>query len=56
MTEQEAIEQMKIEAKDGNNDNETAHINADAILCEFLRSLGYGELVNVYNSFDHWYS
>ena len=37
-------------------DQELAHIIADGILCDLLISLGYPEVVEVYNSIDKWYS
>ena len=38
------------------DDEEMAHINADNLLCEVLRKLGFGELVNVYERVHKWYS
>lgn len=32
------------------------HITADDLLCETLRLLGYGELVDVYEQIPKWYS
>ena len=51
---EEMCERMKdvIEMKD----TEDAHIEADHILCEFLESLGYGELVKLYRKVYKWYS
>lgn len=37
-------------------DTEDAHIEADHILCEFLESLGFTELVSLYQKVDKWYS
>lgn len=37
-------------------DIENAHIEADHILCEFLESLGFDELVTLYRKVDKWYS
>lgn len=37
-------------------DTENAHIEADHILCEFLESLGYDELVTLYRKVNKWYS
>jgi len=54
MTEQEAIE--KIEALAKAEDPEQFHIHADEILCEFLTSLGYGKLVEVWDKPDKWWS
>lgn len=38
------------------DDEESAHVNADNLLCEVLRKLGFGELVNVYERVHKWYS
>lgn len=35
---------------------EDAHIEADHILCEFLESLGFDELVTLYRKVYKWYS
>ena len=37
-------------------DTEDAHIEADHILCEFLESLGFDELVTLYRKVYKWYS
>ena len=37
-------------------DTECAHGEADDILCDFLISLGYGDLVKVYHEVDKWYA
>jgi hypothetical protein len=37
-------------------DTEDAHIEADHILCEFLESLGFDELVTLYRKVGKWYS
>lgn len=37
-------------------DKEEAHERADGILCELLEELGYKEVVDLYRSFDKWYS
>lgn len=38
------------------DDTETAHYDADDILCEILTALGYTEIVDAYNAIDKWYS
>ena len=38
------------------NDAEVAHSLADIILCDLLVSLGYTELVEVYNNLEKWYA
>ena len=35
---------------------EEKHIQADAALCETLRSLGYGEAVDIFDEMKKWYS
>jgi hypothetical protein len=37
-------------------DVESAHVAADALLCEMLRSLGYGDGVAVFEGSTKWYS
>lgn len=50
----EAIERMqKIALED---DQEEAHIAADNLLCEVLKSLGYEALVEAYNKVSKWYA
>ena len=39
-----------------NGDNECAHRNADAIMCELLERLGYKEVVEKYNEVSKWYA
>ena len=36
-------------------DEANAHPDADDILCALLRTLGYGEIVDAYDSIDKWY-
>lgn len=53
MSEEEVIERIKCKCFTG--DEELDHINADYILCDFLRLLGYDELVDVYESVSKYY-
>ncbi len=39
-----------------NNDTESAHVNADNIICYFIEKLGYKEIVDLYNEVDKWYA
>ena len=39
-----------------NDDTEGAHYDADGLLCELLRKLGYNELVDKYIEVDKWYA
>lgn len=52
--EAEVIERIKCNCFTGNPEED--HENADNILCDFLRLLGYEELVDVYESVSRWYS
>ncbi len=37
-------------------DTEEAHENADALMCEVLKSLGYGEGVEIFEEMPKWYA
>ena len=50
---QEYLSSMKKLSK--NDGVAQAHIIADGLLCDFLCDLGYGKIVEVYNSLDKWY-
>lgn len=39
-----------------NFDPETGHINCDNVLCELLRELGFGEIVDIWEKQDKLYS
>lgn len=52
--EAEVIERIKCNCFTGNPEED--HENADDILCDFLRLLGYEELVDVYESVSRWYA
>lgn len=41
---------------DPTNDRECSHFAADALMCDLLRSLGYGDGVEIFESNDKWYS
>ena len=61
MTEQEAIECLKeinkkLEQKNNRYDQESAHIEADEILCNFLKDLGYDTLLECYWDIPKWYA
>ena len=47
---------QKLREEADNNDTEAAHGNADDILCEFLKELGYSEVVDSYNEIHKWYA
>jgi polyhydroxyalkanoate synthesis regulator phasin len=50
----QVVEQMQ--QLEDNDDTEEAHIEADKLLCSFLRELGYDELVDAFEDIDKWYS
>lgn len=53
----EILEEMKWiakESKDG--DVEMLHLQADDLLINFLKSLGYKDLARAYNRVDKWYA
>lgn len=35
---------------------ESSHIECDAIMCELLKSLGYGEGVKIFENMEKWYA
>ena len=47
------IELLKLK---GESDIETAHSEADDILCGVLIGLGYDDLVQAYNDIEKWYA
>jgi len=53
MTREEAIAKLKECDK---FDTEIAHVQADDILCEFLTSLGYADVVAEWMQIDKWYA
>ena len=50
----EALGQMKELVK--NDDYEIAHSRADDVLCDLLRTMGFNELVDVYDQVGKWYA
>lgn len=60
MTREEAILKLKTieEPQAGNRyrDKENFHIEADDVLCELLKSLGYGDVVEAWEAIDKWYA
>lgn len=41
---------------DPTNDRECAHFLSDALICDLLRSFGYGAGVEIFESNGKWYS
>ena len=37
-------------------DEEDAHIDADEVLCELLREIGFDDIVRMYNRIPKWYA
>ena len=54
MNHEMALAAMKEAA--ANDDTEAAHGNADDVLCDFLSSLGYTDLVDEYHKVKKWYA
>ena len=38
------------------HDTEMAHIDADDVLCELLKSLGYEDVVSEYQNVNKWFA
>ena len=55
MTKEQALQQMQRLVDEG-ADTEGDHMDADRILCEFLKTLGHGDLVDVYDELDRWFA
>lgn len=54
MTYEQAL--VRIRAAKQIEDTEAAHLEADEILCQYLRELGATELVDRWNEIDKWYA
>ena len=54
MTQEEAIEQ--IQKLQGSGDTEILHSLADKVLCDFLISLGYKNIVDEWEKVNKWYA
>lgn len=39
-----------------NTDKELAHMDADGVLCDLLKSLGYASVVDEYHKVDKWFA
>ena len=46
----------RMEGIDWGNSTEEAHMQADELMCELLRTLGYGEGVEIFRSMDNGYA
>lgn len=56
MTEAEAIEKLKAIRERSGDDYEEGHSDADDVLRNFLRALGYAALVREYDKQGKWYA
>lgn len=54
MTKEEAIEELNLIRQ--SDDTEVAHVDADAVLCQLLMSLGYEDVVTAYHDIGKWYA
>lgn len=54
MDKEEFAKRMAEIAK--NLDSEVGHGEADDLLCEVLRELGYGEGIDIFESMHKWYA
>lgn len=50
-----ALGQMVQQQKENNTDYEDAHFTADNILCDTLKALGFGELVDAFDGVGKYY-
>ena len=54
MDRQQAIDALNDAAQ--NMDIEAAHMQADEVLCELLRDLGYIDVVDAWEAVEKWYA
>jgi len=54
MDRETAISLLKMEQANG--DTEAAHSNADGVLCDLLKSLGYQDVVDEYMKVEKWFA
>lgn len=52
----EIKEEMKSLRVPGRRDIEVDHITADDLLCELIRLLGHGEIVDDFEELELWYA
>jgi hypothetical protein len=55
MTREEAIAKLK-DYQDERGDIEIQHSLADDVLCDLLRHLGYGDVVDEYDKVPKWFA
>lgn len=56
MTPDDFRAKMLALSQDFRGDAESFHGHADTLLCEALRSLGYGEGVDIFERMEKWYA
>jgi hypothetical protein len=56
MTPQEFAEKMREFKKLSNDDEETAHSQADALMCQVLEEVGYKKGVTSFRVMHKWYA
>lgn len=56
MTLAEYTQRMEAIYNGGDYDEEQAHIQADALMCELLRALGCEQVVEVYEKMSKYYA
>ena len=54
MTPEQFAKRMREIAKE--TDTEDRHINADNLMCDLLKELGYGEGVDIFEDMYKWYA
>ena len=54
MSPEEFAQRMREIAE--NSDTEAAHGEADKLMCDVLRSLGYSEGIDIFDSMEKWYA
>lgn len=54
MDRETAISLLRMEQR--NSDTEMAHSNADGVLCELLKALGYADVVEEYEKVEKWFA
>ena len=55
MTPQQFTEAMRSLLHRTSLEPEAAHLEADQLMCELLRQLGYGEGIDLFDGLQKWY-
>jgi len=56
MNKEKYKNKLKEIIKIGEYDPEEAHFRADKVLCEILKELGYGDIVELWEEVPKWYA